>query len=67
MLAFRADLTRVATFVLANDGSNRRYREVGVTDGHHDLSHHGGDQAKHAKLRVINRMHVAQFAYLWNG
>jgi hypothetical protein len=64
VLAFQADLTRVATVVLANDGSNRGYREVGVTDGHHDLSHHGGDPAKHAKLRVINRMHVAQFAYL---
>ncbi len=64
VLAFRADLTRVVTFVLGNDGSNRGYRELGVADGHHDLSHHGGDPAKHAKLRVINRMHVAQFAYL---
>jgi hypothetical protein len=64
VLAFRADLTRVATFVLGNDGSNRGYREVGVADGHHDLSHHGGDATKHAKLRLINRMHVSQFAYL---
>jgi hypothetical protein len=63
-LAFRADLTRVVTFVLGNDGSNRSYREVGVPDGHHDLSHHGSDPAKHAKLKVINRYHVAQFAYL---
>jgi hypothetical protein len=64
VLAFRTDSTRVATFVLGNDGSNRGYREVGVADGHHDLSHHGGDPAKHAKLRLINRLHVAQFAYL---
>jgi hypothetical protein len=64
VLAFRCDLTRVATFVLGNDGSNRGYREVGVPDGHHDLSHHGGDPAKHAKLKAINRLHVAQFAYL---
>jgi hypothetical protein len=64
VLAFRADLTRVATFVLANDGSNRGYREIGVADGHHDVSHHGGDPAKHAKLRFINRLHVAQFAHL---
>jgi hypothetical protein len=64
VLAFRADLTRVATFVLGSDGSNRGYREIGVADGHHDLSHHGGDPAKHAKLRLINRLHVAQFAYL---
>jgi hypothetical protein len=63
-LAFLADLTRVATFVLGNDGSNRSYREVGVSEGHHDLSHHGGDPAKHDKLRTINRLHVAQFAYL---
>jgi Protein of unknown function (DUF1552) len=63
-LAFRADLTRVVTFVLGNDGSNRSYREVGVPDGHHDLSHHGGDPGKHAKLKVINRYHVGQFAYL---
>jgi hypothetical protein len=64
VLAFRTDQTRVVTFVLGNDGSNRGYREIGVADGHHDLSHHGGDPAKHAKLAVINRMHVAQFAYL---
>jgi hypothetical protein len=64
VLAFRADLTRVVTFVLGNDGSNRSYREGGVPEGHHDLSHHGGDPAKHAKLKVINRFHVAQFAYL---
>jgi hypothetical protein len=63
-LAFQADLTRVATFVFANDGSNRSYRAIGVADGHHDLSHHGGDPAKQAKVAEINRFHVAQFAYL---
>ena len=63
-LAFQADLTRVATFVLGNDGSNRSYREVGVTEGHHDVSHHAGDTAKHDKLRAINRLHVEQFAHL---
>jgi hypothetical protein len=63
-LAFRADLTRVVTFVLGNDGSNRSYSEVGVPDGHHDLSHHGRDPAKYAKLKAINRFHVVQFAYL---
>ncbi len=64
VLAFRADLTRIATFVLANDGSNRSYREIGVSDGHHDLSHHGGDPKKQEKLEKINRCHVEQFAYL---
>ncbi len=63
-LAFQADLTRVATFVLGNDGSNRSYREVGVSEGHHDVSHHAGDSAKHDKLRAINQFHVAQFAHL---
>ena len=47
VLAFQCDLTRIVTFVFANDGSNRSYRSVGVPDGHHDLSHHGGDTAKH--------------------
>src|SRR5262249_13722099 len=56
--------TRVTTFVLGNDGSNRSYREVGVAEGHHDVSHHGNDRAKHDKLRKINRFHVEQFAYL---
>ncbi len=63
-LAFQADLTRVVTFVLGNDGSNRSYREVGVPDGHHDVSHHGNDPARHEKLRRVNRHHVGQFAYL---
>jgi Protein of unknown function (DUF1552) len=64
VLAFQADLTRIATFVFANDGSNRSYNAIGVPDGHHDLSHHGGDAAKQAKIRAINRFHVAQLAYL---
>ena len=63
-LAFQADLTRVVTFVLGNDGSNRSYREVGVPEGHHDVSHHGGDPAKLGQLRRINRLHVAQLAHL---
>ncbi len=61
-LAFQTDQTRVATFVLGNDGSNRSYREVGVSEGHHDISHHGGDPAKHDKLRAVNRLHVTRFA-----
>jgi hypothetical protein len=63
-LAFQADLTRVVTFVLGNDGSNRSYREVGVPDGHHDVSHHGNDPSRHEKLRRINHHHVGQLAYL---
>jgi hypothetical protein len=63
-LAFQADLTRIATLVFANDGSNRNYRFIGVPDGHHDLSHHGQNQEKQAKIGKINRFHIEQLAYL---
>ena len=62
-LAFQTDSTRVSTFILAHDGSNRPYPFIGVSDGHHDLSHHGNDQQKKAKIAQINRFHVSQFAY----
>jgi hypothetical protein len=50
--------------MLANDGSNRPYRNLSIPEGHHDLSHHGGDAEKHRKIREINRFHVTQLAYL---
>jgi hypothetical protein len=62
-LAFQADVTRVATFVHANEGSNKPYKFIGVSEGHHDLSHHGGDSKKKEKLRDINTFHVKQLAY----
>jgi hypothetical protein len=64
VLAFQGDLTRVATFVYANEGSNRSYRIIGVPEGHHDLSHHGGNKSKLDKIRQINRFHITEFAYL---
>jgi hypothetical protein len=64
VLAFQADVTRVVTFVLANEGSNRAYPFIEVPDGHHNLSHHGNDPAKKAKIRDINAFHVRQLAYL---
>jgi hypothetical protein len=64
VLAFQADLTRVCTFVFANEGSNRPYREIGISDGHHDLSHHGRAKEKMEKIQQINRFHVEQLAYL---
>ena len=63
-LAFQGDLTRVCTFILANDGSNRSYSNIGVPDGHHDLSHHGHNPEKLRKIKEINTFHVKQFAYL---
>jgi len=64
VLAFQTDVTRVATFMLANEGSNRSYRNINVNDGHHTLSHHQGDHAKQMKIREINQFHMRQFAYL---
>jgi len=63
-LAFEADLTRVATIMVGNAGSNRSYRDLGVPEGHHSLSHHGGDAEKQAKIRRINRWHTEQLAHL---
>ena len=62
-LAFQADVTRVATFAFANEGSTKNYRFLGVPEGHHDLSHHGQDHEKQAKVAKINTYHIEQFAY----
>jgi len=62
-LAFQTDTTRISTFIMAHDGSNRQYPFIGVRDGHHDLSHHGGDEEKKEKIAKINRFHITQFAY----
>ncbi|HRF58687.1 MAG TPA: DUF1552 domain-containing protein [Fimbriimonadaceae bacterium] len=64
ILAFQADMTRVCTFMLANDGSNRSYRMLGISDGHHDISHHGGNEDKLEKKRRIDTFHVQQLAYV---
>jgi hypothetical protein len=63
VLALQTDMTRVSTFMLGRELSNRSYPEVGVPDAHHMLSHHGGDTAKIAKLVRINQMHMQLFAY----
>jgi hypothetical protein len=65
-LAFQGDLTRVATFVFANEGSNRSYRHIQVSEGHHDLSHHQGNREKLEKLAQINQFHITQYAHLLN-
>ncbi len=63
VLAFQTDSTRIASFILAHDGSNRPYPFLGVREGHHDLSHHGNDAEKKKKIARINRFHLEQFAY----
>lgn len=66
ILAFQADLTRISTFMFANEGSNRNYRNIGISDGHHDISHHGKQAEKLEKKRQIDRFHVEQLAYILN-
>lgn len=61
-LAFQTDSTRVGTFMIAHDGSNRSYPFIGVSDGHHDLSHHGNNAGKKRKIAEINQFHMRQFA-----
>jgi hypothetical protein len=62
--AWQTDMTRVASFMLGRDGSNRAYREIGISDGHHSISHHQGDAERLDKLVKIDQLHVSMFAYL---
>jgi hypothetical protein len=66
VIAYQSDLTRVITMMLAREGSNRSYREIGVDDGHHNCTHHQNDPVKIAKTAKINTHHVDQLAYLVN-
>ncbi|MEN8678615.1 MAG: DUF1552 domain-containing protein, partial [Akkermansiaceae bacterium] len=61
MLAFQGDITRITTFQLARETSNRVYPETGVTDPHHPLSHHGNDPRKIERMSKINAFHVSLF------
>jgi Protein of unknown function (DUF1552) len=62
-LAFQTDSTRIATFLLAHDGSNRSFGDIGVSEGHHQLSHHQNDADKLRRIALIDRFYVEQFAY----
>jgi Protein of unknown function (DUF1552) len=62
-IALQTDTTRIATFMLAREGSNRSYREIGVPEGHHGLSHHRNDPALMDKVATINHHHMEQFGY----
>jgi hypothetical protein len=66
VIAYQTDLTRVITFMLAREGSNRSYREIEVADGHHNCTHHQNDPDKIAKTIKINAHHMTQFAYFIN-
>ena len=62
--AFRCDLTRVSTFMLSNGGNNRAYPELGISEGHHALSHHQSDPAKLAQIATIDTWQMGLFANL---
>ena len=66
VLAFETDSTRVATFLMSYDGSNRSFKEIGVPDGHHTISHHRGNPESLEKLAKIDRFYSEQFAYFLN-
>jgi hypothetical protein len=63
ILAWQADLTRVTVFQLARETSNRAYTEIGISEGHHPLTHNGGNPAMLAKCAQINKFHMGMFAY----
>ncbi|MGY8674480.1 MAG: DUF1552 domain-containing protein [Verrucomicrobiia bacterium] len=62
LLAYQGDITRVTTFQIARETSNRSYPEIGVSDPHHPLSHHGDNPVKIARMAKINTFHVSLFA-----
>jgi hypothetical protein len=61
-VAFQADLTRVVTFLVTREGTSRAYREIGISDGHHPLTHHRNQIELMDKVAEINLYHVQQFA-----
>jgi hypothetical protein len=63
-LAFQTDQTRIVTVLMGIEQSPRNYPEIGITEGHHGLTHHQGDKAKIEKVRQINEYHIKQFTYL---
>ena len=63
VLAFQTDTTRIATFLLAHDGSNRSFPEIGVPDAHHGISHHQSNPEKLEKIAKIDEFYSTQYAY----
>ncbi len=63
-LAVQSDSTRILTFMYANEGNSWGYPQIGVPEGHHDLSHHGKSQEKQEKIAKINVYHLSKFTYL---
>ena len=66
VLAFQTDSTRIATLLLAHDGSNRAFPEIGIPEGHHYLSHHRGKKEMMDKVGEIDAWYMRQFAWFLN-
>jgi len=64
VLAFQTDVTRISTFMLGREGSEQKYRMVGVNEGHHTISHHQNKPENLARLKLISIYQMQQFAYL---
>ena len=64
VLAYQTDMTRVITLMMAREGSNRPYRNLGISDGHHNLTHHQNDPEKITKIIKINEVQVKLYGYL---
>ena len=63
VLAFKTDSTRISTFLMAHDGSNRSFQDIGVNDGHHNISHHKRDPKNLEKIAKIDHFYMEQLAY----
>jgi hypothetical protein len=63
VLAFQTDSTRIATFLLANEGSNRAFPEIEISEGHHYLSHHRNNEEMMDKIAQIDLWYMGQFAW----
>ena len=64
VLAFQTDSTRASSFMVTKEATDRNYPWLGFTDGHHELSHHAGEEEKNRKLREIDRYHISILAYM---
>ncbi len=64
VLAFQTDVTRIATFMFAREGSEIQYRNLGISEGHHECTHHRGNKTLIENVCKINKFHVEQYAYL---
>jgi len=64
VIAMQTDMTRVGSFMIGRELSNRTYQEIGVPDSHHMLTHHQADPEKFDRVAMINRLHMQHFAYL---